>query len=137
VGTTASQIETDIERMRATLGSNIEELEHKVKTATDWRHHYRKNPLPMLGLAFGGGVLLSAMLGGRKKLRTLPPDESTRSHAWSASTQGTGSKAREIADDVKGALIGVAATQVMDYVGQLIPGFREQYQRTRDRRVNS
>ncbi len=128
MGTTASQIETDIERTRATLGSNIQELEHKVKTATDWRHHYRKNPLPILGLAFGGGVLLSAMVGGRKKLRPLPPDGPTRSPR---------SKAREIADDVKGALIGVAATQVMDYVGQLIPGFREQYHRTREQRRNS
>ena len=73
MGTTAKQIETDIERTRATLGSNIQELEHKVKTATDWRHHYRKNPLPMLGLAFGGGVLLSAMIGRRKSCARYCP----------------------------------------------------------------
>jgi hypothetical protein len=33
-------------------------------------------------------------------------------------------------DNIKGALIGVAAARVKDYVGELIPGFREQLERT-------
>jgi hypothetical protein len=31
---------------------------------------------------------------------------------------------------VKGALIGVAATRFKDFVGELIPGFHEQFRQT-------
>ena len=33
-------------------------------------------------------------------------------------------------DNIKGALIGVAATRFKDFVAEVIPGFQEQYQRT-------
>jgi len=66
MGQTASQIEAHIEKTRENLGSNLEELEHKVKLVTDWKEMFRANPSVMLGMAFGGGLLLATMLGGRK-----------------------------------------------------------------------
>ena len=36
-------------------------------------------------------------------------------------------------DNIKGALIGVAATRVKDFVGEVIPGFNEQFQRTQEK----
>jgi len=50
------------------LGSNLQELETRVKQATDWREQFRKNPMAMLGIAFGGGILLSTV-GRRKQKR--------------------------------------------------------------------
>jgi len=69
VGETSGQIAQEIEQTRARLGSNLQELETRVKEATDWRKQFRKNPLPMLGIAFGGGILLSTVVGGRRKQR--------------------------------------------------------------------
>jgi ElaB/YqjD/DUF883 family membrane-anchored ribosome-binding protein len=59
MGETASQIENHIEETREDLGSNLHELEERVKLATDWRSHFRNNPWLLLGLAFGGGLLLA------------------------------------------------------------------------------
>lgn len=135
MGTTANEIETDIERTRTALGSNIQELEHKVKTATDWRHYYRKNPLPMMGAAFGGGILLSALIGGHKRTEPVLPNTPDRA-AYASVPERQKSKAWETWDNIKGALIGVAATQLTDYVDQLVPGFRAHYDRTQHHRQN-
>jgi hypothetical protein len=59
MGKTPDQIETQIETKRGDLRSNLEELEDKVKSVTDWRQQFRSNPGLMLGLAFGGGMLLA------------------------------------------------------------------------------
>jgi Protein of unknown function (DUF3618) len=61
----SSQITREIENTRAELGSNLQELERRVKGMTDWRQQFAKSPVAMIGLAFGGGILLGAALGGR------------------------------------------------------------------------
>jgi hypothetical protein len=35
-------------------------------------------------------------------------------------------------DNIKGALIGVAATRFKDFVGEVVPGFHEQFHRTEE-----
>ena len=132
MGKTANEIETHIDRTRDDLGSNIQELENKVKSLTDWKHHFKNNPMTMIGVAFGGGVLLAAVLGGEK------------GHPRSSSSEKTGQRLRggegdrkkhdalETWDSIKGALIGVAATRVKDFVGEVVPGFNEHFQQTRD-----
>ena len=62
MGETSDEIMQQIEQTRAALGANLQALEHKVRQTTDWRQHFRKNPLPLLGLAFAAGLLL-AMVG--------------------------------------------------------------------------
>jgi len=62
---TTDQIEAHIETTRENLGANLQELEHKVKSVTDWRRQFRENPMRMLGVAFGGGILLAFLLGRR------------------------------------------------------------------------
>ena len=69
MGQATSQIEAHIEDTRADLGSNLQELEQKVKSVTDWKQHFQKNPMTLLGVAFGGGILLATMLGGGKSRR--------------------------------------------------------------------
>ena len=65
MGQTTDQIESQIGSKREDLKSNLQELETRVKTATDWRHYFAQHTGTMIAAAFGGGVLLAAMLGGR------------------------------------------------------------------------
>jgi ElaB/YqjD/DUF883 family membrane-anchored ribosome-binding protein len=72
------QIRTHIENTRADLKSNLQELETKVKSVTDWRHYFSKNPWLAIGAAFSAGVLLSTLFGKEKQRTALassnPPD---------------------------------------------------------------
>ena len=67
MGETTDQIENYIDNRRQELGSNLQELETRVKSMTDWRKQFRKTPLPLIGVAFGGGILLGALTAGRKR----------------------------------------------------------------------
>ena len=133
MGQTTHQIEAHIEDTRQDLGSNLHELEQKVKSVTDWKLHFRTKPMTMLGVAFGGGILLATMLGGRKNRH----GDRLSSHATdSESRPGAGHqkhKALETWDNIKGALIAVAATRFTDFVGEIVPGFHEQFQHTEEK----
>ena len=61
MGKTTHEIASDIDQTRSDLKSNLEELETRVKEATDWRAHFRKRPGSMIAAALFGGVLLSLM----------------------------------------------------------------------------
>jgi hypothetical protein len=128
MGQTAHQIEAHIDDTRENLGSNLHELEQKVKSVTDWKQHFRTNPMTMVGVAFGGGILIATMLGGRRNRR----GQALSSHAISAEPHAAADhqkhKALEAWENVKGALIGVAATHFTDFVGEIVPGFHEQFQ---------
>jgi hypothetical protein len=134
MGQTTNQIEAYIENKREDLGSNLQELEQKVKSVTDWKQHFRTNPMTMLGVAFGGGILLARMLGGRKN---RSGERSSSSHATGsephAGTAHQKHQALQTWDNIKGALIGVAATRVKDFVGEVVPGFHEEFQRTEEK----
>ena len=129
MGKTASQIESHIESTRDHLGSNIEELEQKVRAAADWKQHFQNSPMSMIGVAFGGGVLLSTILGGKRRRSSSRRDEST-SETPHDGTDRRKHQALETWDNIKGALIGVAATRFKDFVGDMVPGFSEQFERT-------
>jgi hypothetical protein len=136
MGKTANQIENHIEQTRESLGSNIHELEQKFKSATDWKHHFQKSPMTMIGVAFGGGVVLASMLGNGKRHRSLR-SYSEPTEGRHLGIDGQKNQALETWDSIKGALIGVAATRFKDYVGQLVPGFSNEFQRTQTAKDNS
>jgi len=58
------QIIGQIEAQRSELGRNLNELETRVRDTTNWRTHYERNPMMVLGAALGGGLLLGAVIGG-------------------------------------------------------------------------
>jgi predicted alpha/beta-fold hydrolase len=70
MGERTNQIEAHIESTRDKLGSNLNELQQKVKSITDWRQHFQSNPMTMIGVAFGGGILLATMMAGRRSRRS-------------------------------------------------------------------
>ena len=132
MGQTASQIVNHIENQRENLSSNLHELENKVKAATDWHHQFRNRPLAFIGLAAGGGAVLAMMAGGsRRRARHYNSTASAPALERQTRTYRAPSPAMEKAqfamENVKGALIGIAATRIKDYADQIIPGFAKHY----------
>jgi len=132
MGETTEQIAAQIESTRANLGANLHELEGKVKSATDWRQHFQKNPMTLIGVAFGGGVVLARMASGRKANRLA--GMSARMSEGSPTVQRIASDPRtqqvlETWDHIKGALIGVAAERFKNFIGEMVPGFEEHFEK--------
>jgi hypothetical protein len=71
MGQRSDEIAREIDRTRGELANNLQELESRVKDATDWRQQFRKNPLAIMGIAFGGGLLLSRLIGGGSHRREM------------------------------------------------------------------
>lgn len=101
---TTDEIEAHLERKRAELRSNLEELEQRVKSVTDWRRRFRKSPAISLLLAFGGGFLIAGM-AGRSRRRYEP----RRDFAPERTASVEGKRSGQVWDSIQSALIAVAA----------------------------
>ena len=121
MGQTTNQIEAHIEDTREDLGSKLDELERKVKSAVDWKQHFQKYPMPMLGTAFAGGILLATALSGRNG--TIKRRFSTRAPG------------AEPWNYLMGALVSVATTYFSDFIGKTVPGFHERSTEKNHRRI--
>ncbi len=136
MGENPQQIENHIRRTRNELGDNLSELQAKVENAVDWRAQFTERPMTMIGIAFGGGVLLSSLLGGRSKPTAwaMDPGVSPKSHTPLQSRSSVGpfqrSNHSHVWENIKGALLGVAASRITQYLDVLVPGFQEQYKKT-------
>jgi hypothetical protein len=131
MGETSNQIEREIRVERTQLDRNLDDLQSKVEEVTNWRAQFQKRPMVMIGFAIGGGLLLGSVSGRRSTSRRY--DANTRAGEGQPHRRGTELqkyKALETFDTIKGALIGVAANTFQDFLGQLIPSFREQFQKT-------
>jgi hypothetical protein len=127
---TANQIEAHIDRTRERLGSHLRELEDKVEAATDWREHFRERPHAFLGAAFIGGMMLASALRSKSAGRPMSAG------AMNSAVGGRGSvqaQARELWNNVQGALVGVATAQIKDYMSEVGPGFDDHYRRAEQR----
>lgn len=121
---TSDQIERRIQRTREELSENVNELEVRVKTVLDWRAQVEQHPGTMLAVAFGGGVLLSALLpSGRVSKRSSEG-------GWPAATNGNGKRSMSW-DVLKGALVGIATARLVEFVEELIPGFKQELDKAR------
>lgn len=123
------QIESEIDRTRAELGSHLRELESRVDAAMDWREHVRARPYLAMGAAVVGGVALGQLARpgrARSVARALEPTTTTPRPHGSIDARG---KAYGIWEDVANAMIAVAATRLTGYIGSLVPGFTEEMRR--------
>jgi hypothetical protein len=128
------QIEDHIRSTQRELGSNLEELESRVRNAVDWRVQFERHPAAFLGVAFAGGLLLSAGFGGRRT-RGANDMGSWTPGAWAPganfsapSSSAAGARKSAVSDTwngIKGALIAAAGTQVRSVLSELVPGFRD------------
>lgn len=149
-----NEIREHIDAERSRLGDDLEEIEHRMKDAVDWKAWYRKNTVPMLGAAVAGGFLLSMLIGrsSNGSQRTIETEEGvfTGESEWKREKKGERfmqsqvgpridhhlSRLTDILDNTVGAFLGIASNKLQDYVSQAIPGFKEQYsevQRARGR----
>jgi hypothetical protein len=128
MGQTTDQIETHLETKQEDLRSNLEELEHKVKSVTDWRRQFRSNTGLMLGLAFGGGMLLArAMRRPRHGAARVSERLSTAASQLREPRRLDDRRLqlRQVWDDIQGALIAAATSKITATLAGAVPGFRE------------
>ncbi len=59
MGEPADNIRNDVERARARLGQDLNELEYQVKRQFDWRVQFDRHPRVFLGSAFAAGLMLA------------------------------------------------------------------------------
>ena len=142
MGEKTDQIELYIAEQRVELGDNINDLRQKVKDTFDWRVQFERNPMAMVAVAVGGGLLLSALVGGRSRSRRVPPERWHSEDLNSAGRRIAG-KSRDFAPmeepqselwgNVKGALVGVAAAKVEEFVDAVMPGFSREFKKVSSR----
>jgi hypothetical protein len=130
----SDQLERHIQEIQHDLKDNFSELEDKVKSSVDWRAQFEERPGTLLALAFGGGIVLSALLprarsGRRPRRETDRTAQSIRYEpALSArSRRDDEAKPRQNPDAwsaLKGAVLGAAAGKLSEFVEELLPGFK-------------
>jgi hypothetical protein len=147
MGEKPDQIERHIKNERNALSEHISELEEKVKEAFDWRTQFEEHPGAMMGAAFVGGAIIAALLPSTSSI-TRRVSSHRYSDPWSPYTNrevaqpslsvGSAGSSRAFSKDrktsetwenLKGALMGLAATRVGEFVEQVVPGFTEHYKK--------
>src|SRR3979490_2130786 len=130
MGETPDQIERHIYEKRSERGENIHELQQKVKTAVDWRAQFDQRPWVLMGAAFGGGMLLALLFGGRgDSNRSSSPGAWKQEGYRSGNVQQRDDKTSAIWENIRGAALAVAASRLGNVLEDVLPGFQEQYRR--------
>jgi hypothetical protein len=141
MGETTNQIEWEIAQKRSELSDNLIELKQRAKAAVDWRAQVEERPGTMLAVAFGGGIVLSALLSalrGPAKAHTERPSGNAVKYArptFMTSAQSPGKRATAIGrnlDALGGALLGIVATRTSSILEGILPGFQSEFERARN-----
>jgi hypothetical protein len=130
MGETPDQIERHIYEKRSELGENIHELQQKVKTAVDWRAQFDQRPWVGMGVAFGGGLLLALLFGGRSDSgRSSSRDRWPQEAQRFGTSQPRDDKANAVWENIRGAALAVAGSQLGGVLEGVLPGFQEQFRK--------
>jgi hypothetical protein len=117
------------------------ELKQRAKAAVDWRSQVEERPGTMLAVAFGGGIVLSALfsaLRGPAKIYEKASSGSGGEYnrpSSKASTQSPSmlaSTTRKNLDALGGALLGIVATRATSILEGIVPGFRREFERAKN-----
>ncbi len=119
---TPDEIKDHIRHTREDLSANLSELEHKVKSAADWRRYFDRSPGMFLAAALGTGLLLALATNRR---RPLAPAATILDSLPSAADRSVG-KRQETFGEIKSALIGLAAGHAKTVLAQVLPGLQAQ-----------
>lgn len=147
MGETTDQIRSRIDDQRHQLEGNLEGIEDKFKqtseqvqekvhNATDWRYQFNERPMVGIGIAFGAGALLAGMLGGGGSKDSNR--QSQQSYGYQPQHQSHGGTdvgkqhMSNTMDNIKGALMSVAAAQAKSFLGQSVPSFDDEYRKVED-----
>lgn len=137
MGESTSQIERDIAAERNELGRNLQLLESRARSLTDWRTHFRNHPFAMMAVAIGGGVLLGVLTSGMEERgshfegeRLVEPEEESRYSPPSVLAASANHARRQFGDTwdrIAETLLAVASAKAIDFVASKVPGFREEF----------
>jgi hypothetical protein len=125
-----SRIVEHIETEREKLGENLEEIESRIKSATDPRAWYSRNPGLVLGAAAASGLVLGLLYTHRPSDEVevsgfarpqAPPEKHPISENRHLKT------IKNTLDITVAALVGLGARKFHDFVSDSLPGFQEQY----------
>jgi hypothetical protein len=141
MGETTNQIEWEIAQKRNELGDNLIELKQRAKAAVDWRSQVEERPGTMLAIAFGGGIVLSALFSAlrgpsrvyEKPSSSISTGEYNRPNAAGSiqSPSKLASMTRKNLDAVGGALLGIVATRATSVLEGIVPGFQREFERAK------
>jgi len=141
MGETTNQIEWEIAQKRNELSDNLIELKQRAKAAVDWRSQVEERPGTMLAVAFGGGIVLSALfsaLRGPAKVYAERPSGSAGEHnrptskISAQSPSKMASTTRKNLDALGGALLGIVATRTTSMLEGILPGFQREFERAKN-----
>jgi Protein of unknown function (DUF3618) len=119
---TPDQIESDISNTRAELHSNLQELENRVKSVTDWRQLFANNPVALSATAFGVGALVARMTVSRNRSRASVKQVTAPQNGSAMSPKPRGHALKSL-DIIRDAVVGLAATKITAFLDEAIPGF--------------
>ena len=122
----ADNLQNEFNQQREALGRNVQELQYRMKSMVNWRDQYRQHPWTGAGLAFAGGVLISAMASRR---RWSNGDE----YSLSAAEPGHHRRTSKVFDSIAAALTSAAAGYAKEFLSSAIPRFRDEYYRRAQR----
>ena len=151
MGQKSDQLERHIHETRNELGDNIHELQEKVrnsvdkvKNSVDWRVQFQERPMTLIGIAFAGGLVASALFRRRGSSSHSSYSRTSAADRWNTETRSDYSgdrrtknwqnKASDAWEDIKGAVIGLAATKAGSALEELLPGFQQHYQKGQEER---
>jgi hypothetical protein len=143
-----NEIMNHIEEQRDQLGRNLNELESRVRRTADWRAQFDRNPMLMMGVALGGGLLLGSIVGSSRKTGTntswsssprnyssssgvsssasYTPASATPNYAYSSpALQEHRRKTNDTLEMIKAALIGFGTAKVKEFMSEALPGFHQ------------
>jgi hypothetical protein len=139
MGEKTDEIEQHIREQREELGQNISELQRKVKDKLNWRAQFEQHPFAMLGIALGGGLLLSGILSPRH--RTITMSKVTERPTWDSEPPVPSStttphdapddKSSQSWREIRSALIALGAMKLGNLLDSLLPGFSNEYTKVR------
>jgi hypothetical protein len=140
------RVKQHLDHEHRALRSNLEELEHRVRSTVDWRTQFRGHTAAFLAFACVSGLLIG-MMTARRRRAPAGLDYSTATGDRPAAPYADHSR-REASlawRSIESALIGLAAATLKNTLANLLPGFREQlgrrdgdgYKRDSSTRYNS
>jgi hypothetical protein len=141
MGETANQIEWEIAQKRSELSDNLIELKQRAKAVIDWRSQVEERPGTMLAVAFGGGIVLSALFSAlRGPAKVYAERTSSNPIEYYAPTSRTSAQppsklattTQKNLDALGGALLGIVATRTATILEGFLPGFQREFERTKN-----
>jgi hypothetical protein len=141
MGETTNQIEWEIAQKRIELSDNLIELKQRAKAAFDWRSQVEERPGTMLAVAFGGGIVLSALFSAlRGPAKVYAERASGNAVEYDSPISKTSARppsklataTRKNLDALGGALLGIVATRTTSILEGILPGIQSEFERARN-----